>query len=235
VKKWVACFVVLLGWGASLLVSQTKAPLDKKTLYFRQTEVVKNGQRTAGDNSGQFITFTFKGCYDSNKQGQSVNNGFLEYRRTVGNIHVYEGGTFWGQGAYRFAADFSRMNVVVNGVVYVYQQAAAPAEVASSAKIKPGRPGGTAAALPVPVAPVNPGQTFEPDPAIWNPGPRSAPPSGRTRTCDLCLGKGQLWEYTGGAGDNRTTVYCSVSGCTVKSPHRHITCHRCGGSGSLNL
>jgi hypothetical protein len=53
------------------------------------------------------------------------------------------------------------------------------------------------------------------------------------RLCDVCLGKGQTWVYTGGAGDNRTTVYCSVSGCDVKSPHRHETCNRCRGTGRL--
>jgi len=63
----------------------------------------------------------------------------------------------------------------------------------------------------------------------------SSSSSGRTRTCDLCLGKGQLWEYTGSVGDNRTTIYCSVSGCDVKSPHRHTSCHRCNGTGKLNL
>jgi hypothetical protein len=59
--------------------------------------------------------------------------------------------------------------------------------------------------------------------------------SGRTRTCDLCLGKAQLWEYTGSVGDPRTTIYCSVSGCDVKSPHRHTPCNRCGGTGTLSL
>jgi len=63
----------------------------------------------------------------------------------------------------------------------------------------------------------------------------SSSSSGRTRTCDLCLGKGQLWEYTGSVGDNRTTIYCSVSGCDVKSPHRHKSCHRCNGTGKLAL
>jgi hypothetical protein len=72
-------------------------------------------------------------------------------------------------------------------------------------------------------------------PSSNNYGSSSPSSSGRTRTCDLCLGKGQLWEYTGSVGDNRTTVYCSVSGCNVKSPHRHTTCNRCSGTGKLNL
>jgi hypothetical protein len=58
----------------------------------------------------------------------------------------------------------------------------------------------------------------------------------RTRTCELCLGSGKLWELISNvASDPRTTIYCSVSGCDVHSPHRHYPCNRCNGNGKISL
>lgn len=50
---------------------QSKAPNDGQVYYYKQTGVVKDNVKTAGDNTGQFISFTFAGCYDSNTKGMT--------------------------------------------------------------------------------------------------------------------------------------------------------------------
>ena len=45
-----------------------------QTYYYQQIKIVKNDVEKSGDNTGQFITFTPNACYDSDKEGYSVNN-----------------------------------------------------------------------------------------------------------------------------------------------------------------
>jgi len=137
-KKGIFCIIVLLLTASSSLTAQT-APNGGQTFFYKQTEVVNNGNRTAGDNSGQFITFTKQGyCYDSNKDGQSVNNGSLKYiNQNPQGLHVYEGDTYWGKANYYFNGDFTRLNIrTANGITYIYVKETPPASVLTSAKIK---------------------------------------------------------------------------------------------------
>ncbi|MDR1574797.1 MAG: hypothetical protein LBS37_02220 [Treponema sp.] len=117
--------------------AQNRAPNDGQAAYYKQTGVVRNGARTAGDNTGQFISFTFAGCYDSNNQRHEVGNGFLAYKGLQNDIHAYNGRSYWGENtAYYFSADFNRLNIYApDGLIYVYEKASAPAGVATSAKI----------------------------------------------------------------------------------------------------
>jgi hypothetical protein len=136
-KNVFAAFAVLLAASAPLIAQN--APNGGQTFFYKQTEVVTNGNRTAGDNSGQFIAFTKQGyCYDSNKNGQSVNNGSLKYmNQNPQGLHVYEGDTYWGNAAYYFNSDFTRLNVrTANGITYVYVKETPPANALTSAKIK---------------------------------------------------------------------------------------------------
>jgi len=57
--------------------------------------------------------------------------------------------------------------------------------------------------------------------------------SGRTRTCDLCLGEGRVYEYTGTGANDMTRVICNI--CNITQPHKHATCNRCKGTGKLSL
>jgi hypothetical protein len=113
------------------------APNAGQTAWYKQTAVVdQNAKRGNGDNTGQFIAFTKMGCYDSNKEGYDVGNGFLEYKGLENNIHVYYGDTFWGKGNYFFNSDFSRLNIRTDaGITYVYEKTNAPAATVTSAKI----------------------------------------------------------------------------------------------------
>jgi len=134
----IACFV--------FLTAQSKAPNDRQIAYYKHTKVVgKDGRETAGDNTGQFIRFTDKSCYDSDKDGIGVGNGYLMYKGMVNGVYVYSGDSFLGgkDGYYYFNNDLSRLNIqTADGVTYKYEKATAPRGVVTCAKIyvKPPEP-----------------------------------------------------------------------------------------------
>jgi len=68
----------------AITAQQTDAPNANLTYYYRQTGVVRNNTLGAGDNTGQFITFTRRGCYDSDRNGMQAGDGFLAYQG-IGN------------------------------------------------------------------------------------------------------------------------------------------------------
>jgi hypothetical protein len=130
---WV--FVLSL-FGFSSLMAQTNAPNAGQTYFYRQTGIVTNGNRTTGDNTGQFITFTRAGCYDSNRDGRGSDDDFHRYIGFNDNrtMHVYEGNSYWGTALYLFSTDFSRLNIrAENGIFYVYEKIIAPDGVLTSA------------------------------------------------------------------------------------------------------
>ena len=137
-------FWLLLTAATAAVTAQSKAPNEGQTAYYKQTGVVRNNAKTAGDSTGQFITFTHAGCYDSNKQGHDVGNGFLAYKGLQNNLHSYTGRSYWGEASsYYFTADFSRLNVYApDGLIYVYEKETAPAGAVTCAKIyvKPPEP-----------------------------------------------------------------------------------------------
>ena len=97
--------------------------LMKGQVYFYKQEKIvdtnsKNVQK--GDLTGQFVTFTEKGCYDSDIHGYSVNNGFLSYLFENTKYVTYQGDTFWGFAQYRVSLDKSRINVVLSDKILVY-------------------------------------------------------------------------------------------------------------------
>jgi hypothetical protein len=94
---------------------------------------VRNNTLGAGDNTGQFITFTRRGCYDSDKNGMQAGDGFFAYQGIDNDVHVYEGDTYWGKAFYYFTRDFNKYNVrAPDGVIYVYERATAPASALTS-------------------------------------------------------------------------------------------------------
>jgi len=88
-----------------------------------------------GDKTGQFITFTFKGCYETDKNGHGSNEDFHKYNGLSADkkTHIYEGNSYWGKAYYYFGTDFNRLNVrAADGVIYVYQKTAAPKDAVAS-------------------------------------------------------------------------------------------------------
>lgn len=189
---------VIISVICTVIFAQAKAPNDGQVFYYKQTGVVKNNTKTAGDNTGQFISFTFAGCYDSNNQKYDVGNGFLAYKGLQNNIHAYSGRSYWGENSnYYFTADFNKLNVYApDGIIYVYEKNPAPAGVVTCAKIyvkpepKPSQNDRvvTIERDPVyPVNPVNPVRPVVPD-NKWQ-APPPPPPPAKTK-CYTCGGSG---------------------------------------------
>lgn len=200
---------------------------NTETRYYKQIKIVsKDGQQRAGDNSGQFITFNDKGCYDSDKSGYDVGNGFLKFGKSTSERVYYSGNSYWGEAMYIFTENYNRLNIVVegNGTTYVYTLATPPTNVITCALIKEKQP--VKPVNPVVVNPVNP--VVNPVNPIDNPEKVST-----RRTCPSCHGTGNGHEeiiyqtdYTG----NGSSCYCSKCGKTGSChTHRTTMCKVCYG------
>lgn len=92
-----------------------------QTRFYRLSSVVDNGTKKSVSSSGIFVTFNEKGCYDSDKDGFSMNNGFLKYAGSGNKGILYQGQSYWGSVDYCFTSDYYVLNVRdKHGVVYVY-------------------------------------------------------------------------------------------------------------------
>jgi hypothetical protein len=135
-KKGILGIIVLVFTAFSSVTAQTNAPNAEQTYYYKQIGVVRNNNRTTGDNTGQFITFTRRGCYDSDKNGIQAGDGFLAYQGVDNNIHIYNGDTYWGKAHYYFYNDFARINIIASdGVIYVYEKTTPPTNAVNSAYV----------------------------------------------------------------------------------------------------
>ena len=203
------------------------------TYYYKQVKIVsKDKKEQVGNGKGQFITFTHKGCYDSNKEGYKVDNGFVEYKGNANGYHTFYGSSYWGTATYYFMTDYSRLNILIEatGITYVYTLATAPANVLTSALIKEKMPAPTPNPTPTPVNPI-----------IVNPvNPIDGYNNNRTstrRTCPGCNGKGKGMDqityspnYTGGSNDK----YCGQCGRTGPAHTHHAPmCRTCNGKGYI--
>lgn len=159
-----------------------------QTYYYEKVAEVKNGTKITASGDGHFITFTDKGCYDSDNNGFTENNGFLEYKRTANNIRNYYGDSWFGKAYYYFSTDFGRLNIKVesSGNVYVYARKIAPAGVTKSSRHK---------ASPAVVAPVVPIPTMPTAPTFDSSAGTSSQSQNKSRygyyTCPSCYGSGK--------------------------------------------
>ena len=109
-------FIVLYILLPSLFYAQTR--------FYRLSSVVENDSKKSAGSSGIFVTFNEKGCYDSDKDGFSMNHGFLKYSGSNDRGILYQGQSYWGIADYHFAPDYSVLNVRdKHGVTYVYHLA----------------------------------------------------------------------------------------------------------------
>jgi len=161
-KKSLFCLLLIASFVT--LFAQNRAPNEGQVYYYKQTGVVRNNKKTAGDNTGQFISFTHAGCYDSNNQRYDIGNGFLAYKglNAENTIHTYYGKSYWGENSsYFFFNNFNSLNIhAPDGVIYVYEKTTAPAGVVTCAKIyvKPEQPKQSTAV--VDSYPVSPGSVI---------------------------------------------------------------------------
>ena len=217
------------------------------TRYYKQIKVVtKDHKEQAGNSSGQFITFNDKGCYDSDKSGYTVNNGFLKFGKSTADRVYYSGYSYWGEAMYIFTENYGRLNIVVeeSDITYVYVLATPPANVYTCALIKDIKVS--------PVNPVNPINPVNPVPVVISGGSGSSGSSSSvsnhtsaickgcngTGKCTMCGGAGYLTCsvcYGRGYTDSGRCAACDGRGKNI-CPACHGTgnCGVCHGTGKIN-
>lgn len=128
--------------------------------FYKQEKVIDTNtkQSSKGDMSGQYITFNENGCYDSDNQGYSVNNGFLSYVFENKKFATYQGESYWGSCQYRVSLDKSRINIVLDDKVLVYVRTQFPTGQLTSSLIKRKNKGGGESVVPDIINPIGYGE-----------------------------------------------------------------------------
>lgn len=197
--------------------------VSAQTYYYEKVAEIKKGTKATASGDGHFITFTEKGCYDSDKRGFTENNGFLEYKYTANNIRNYYGDSWFGKAYYYFSSDCSRLNIKQesSGTIYVYARKTAPAGVTKSSRHKTP----TTIAAPTVTMPTTPTA-----PSFDTPSSNSGA-STQSRygyyTCPSCYGSGKcpICHGTKLADASYTGTKYVCNSCTGGK------CSACGGTG----
>lgn len=204
--------------------------MSAQTYYYERIKTVSNGQASSDSGDGHFITFTEKGCYDSDKEGFSEDTGFRKYEGASNNILSYYGDSYYGKAHYYFSDDKSRLNIIPDSrdEVYVYVQRPIHPNTKSTRSRNKGTPSSASNGLVAPpiiivAPPVNSGGSSN---------------QSNRRQCTACQGTGHGWDeivyapnYTG--EDN--SRYCRQCG-RVLHAHTHIEhrCSVCNGKGYID-
>jgi hypothetical protein len=197
---------------------------NQATRYYTQLKIVtKDRKEQKGDGKGQFISFNDKGCYDSDKSGYTVNNGFLKYGKTSNDRVYYSGNSYWGEAMYIFTENYGRLNILVqsDSTTYVYVLANPPKDTYTCALIKKVEKS-SPNHIPIIINPV----TSAPDGGGTSPkrdeyGYVSCPQCYGTGSCSGCNGSG--WSNITYTGDKHVCANCSGKG----------KCTSCKGTGKV--
>ncbi len=195
--------------------------MGQTTYYYKQTKTVdSNKQVGVGDNTGQFVSFTHSGCYDSDKDGFNVNNGFLKLLKTTSDLRIYYGPSYWGMAYYYVKADYSKINVkiVESGKTLVYDRATPAAKVFTSSHIKKSAPGNG-------VVIINNQEVFIPEN-----GNSQITGEMQNVTCTFCSGTGTAPYPTYYGGITDRYIYCNTCKKADRD-HYHSSCPSCQGKG----
>ena len=217
--------IALLSLMGVLFVCRCQA----QTYYYERVAIVKNGVKTAASGDGHFITFTSKGCYDSDKDGISENTGFRAYQTLANNILNYYGESYFGSAHYYFSADRKRLNIKCDNDnrVYVYERRSAPAGVTKSQRKIEGSVGSSVGGSAPIVVPQPPVVTYD---ASGSSSPSSSSSQSRYGyyTCPNCYGTGKCPICHGNhlrtstyTGETRICTQCNDKG----------QCPLCNGTG----
>ncbi|MFV0467434.1 MAG: hypothetical protein ACK5MK_00740 [Dysgonomonas sp.] len=205
-----------------------------QTYYYKQTAKISDGKRFKGNNTGQFITFTQKTCYDSDRTGISVNNGSLAYQSLENGILYYIGNSYWGaKTQYLFSEDKNRLNILPdNGgkTIYIYEKTIEPQGIKACYYIKNNNNGGTYySSSPI----ENSGKSYS------SPKSTTTTKTTKTMTCPYCKGSGKVEvnKSISSYGQSSSYSLCNVCGRKIYSGdvHYHTSCTQCHGSGILKL
>lgn len=204
-----------------IIAGGTLPSMSQTTLYFVQTRQVEGGNSKPGDNSNLFLTINDKGCYDSDRKGMTVGNGFLRYMGEGNGICTYHGESYWGIATYRLKADHSRLNIVDESkqCIYIYERRNMNnASCITSSKIKPKESKQSASTAVVPILPQMPEQ-------------KSENPKLKDVVCPSCNGTGRIAIPIPTAALVEGSQYCEYCQRYIKNTswHIHQICSHCHG------
>lgn len=189
-----------------------------QTRLYSRIMIVENGtKKTQCSDDAHFLTFTDKGVYESDKNGFAVHGAAnIAHMNDNNGYHTYHGKGYYGTSFYYFNSDYSRLNVKVGNLTYVYVREPGLSSKATKRKYDGD---GTNVNVPMPTI----------DYGVSNTSQTTA-----RQQCGYCRGTGKgveeivyATQYV--ANDD---VYCSICG-KVMSRHTHIqkSCPICHGKG----
>lgn len=188
--------------------------MEGKTYLYKRVMIVENGVKSPKDDDAHYITFTFKGCHESDKDGFDAKHGFVDYTKDENNLHCYYGSCFYGKAHYYFSNDYMRLNVQINeNLVYVYQREPSGK---TTAKLRGAYPetngGGGVVVVPTPIIDIGGGTSGGSSNSNRSSYIKCRSCNG-TGNCQSCKGKGHssIWgekyqECMGCNGSGRCTV-----------------------------
>ncbi len=212
--------------------------IAQTTYYYKLTKKKVNGVISENVSGGQFITIIKDGCYESDKDGFSVNHGKIKYNRTENGYLIYLGPTYYGENTMLlFKSDYSSFNIkTMDGNVYVYKRATPPAGVTTCSLIRKPAPTTTPSSQPfIPPVPATtyPVTTYPQTTTTSSSSSSTSQPATTTtatRTCARCHGSGRE-DRDDGVCFGLDTKYCNECNRTVSCSHYHVTCQLCHGKG----
>lgn len=205
------------------------------TYYYKMTKKILNGQSSTNVSGGQFISFVDSRCYESDKDGYSVNNGVLkyEYTNSANGIILYVGNSYWGASSFLFSSDKKKLNVKVSeNEVYVYQQAPAPSGQLTCSLIR-----NHSTSVPPAIGGELPIIVDSSIPSSSGGGTVDTPTTREQKDCPSCFG-GKCTAGHGYGGMSDAKMHCNGTGrCGWCNGNGYVyvgtktqTCSACGGS-----
>lgn len=223
----------------SILLLLSHVSTAQTTYYYKLTKKKVNGVVSENVSGGQFITINKNVCYESDKDGFTVNHGRLDYKSTDENgIRLYVGGSYYGSNSILlFKSDYSSFNIKTDkGDVYVYKRATPPSGVTTCSLIrKPAEKSGSSSKgsgfVPPAYTQGYPQNTYSASSSSSNSSSTSSSSTSHIQ-CNACHGTGRVVKNDATSYSLSTnTRYCSECGQTVHSSHYHTICTICGGKG----
>ncbi|MCM1332159.1 MAG: hypothetical protein NC248_06075 [Bacteroides sp.] len=116
-----------------LLMSLVSLTISAQTYCYKQVSTVnpKTEVRSKGTGNIMYITFTKNGsyCYESDRNGNAKVQVAMKYSGINNKVLVYEMDNPFKFLTYKFASDYSRLNVSNGGLfIYVYERVSSPEE-----------------------------------------------------------------------------------------------------------
>lgn len=204
------CYVVVMCG-----ISQVYA---EKTYLYKRVMVVKDGTKSVRNDDAHYITFTNKGCYDSNKNGIATTGLFINFAKDENNLHCFYGKSYWGNAHYYFSDNYSRLNIkTAKGITHVYQR---EMNGKTSAKWRKQKNNGAGSVL---ITPVQGGGGGIDDAPTEGNGKMNNPSASRYTRCKYCGGGGGCSSCNGTG--HKYNIY---------SGHED-SCPSCRGSGRCQI